>query len=316
MRILILDVNHPYLEEKLTSLGYTCHLDYTSSKESLESKIHLYQGIIIRSRFKICSNFLDKCTSLKFIVRSGSGLENIDVDYAKKKNIVCMNSPEGSTDAVAEHSIGMLLSLFNNLNRSDNEVRSGKWNREKNRGVEIAGKTIGIIGYGNMGRTFAKKLCGFGSKVLAYDIKRDYADKFAQEVSIDHLFEQADILSFHVPIDDSTKNMFNEDFVNKFHKPFYLINTSRGGVVSLSDLVSAIKSKKVLGACLDVLEYEQSSFEMFYDRDVLNDHFKYLINSDKVIFSPHVAGWTVESHIKTARVIVEKIISLNENTRD
>ena len=309
MKILHLDANHPLLINQLNDLGFTNHEDYTSSKIDIQQKINQYDGFIIRSRFSIDKTFLDAATNLKFIGRVGAGLENIDCDYAQSKGIALIAAPEGNRNAVGEHSLAMLLSLFNKLNKGDKEVREGKWLREDNRGLELDGKTVGLIGYGNMGKAFAKKLRGFDVKVLCYDLKPNVADANATQVPLSELQDQADILSLHTPETPSTINMVNAKFINGFKKPFWLINTARGKSVVTSDLVNALKTGKILGAGLDVLEYEKSSFENLFTDNKMPEAFKYLIKASNVILSPHVAGWTLESKEKLAQTIVDKIKS-------
>ncbi|MDG1037722.1 MAG: 2-hydroxyacid dehydrogenase [Polaribacter sp.] len=310
MKILHLDTNHSLLINQLNGLGYSNDEDYTSSKQEIEKKIHLYDGFIIRSRFSIDRNFIDKATNLKFIGRVGAGLENIDCEYAQSKGIALIAAPEGNRNAVGEHSLAMLLSLFNKLNKADKEVRNGKWLREENRGIELDGRTIGLIGYGNMGKSFAKKLRGFDVEVLCYDIKAKMGDVNCKQVSLTELQEKADVLSLHTPQTELTKNMINSDFISGFKKPFWLINTARGKSVVTKDLVLALKSKKILGAGLDVLEYEKSSFENLFSDDKMPNAFKYLIDSDNVLLSPHVAGWSLESKERLAQTIVDKIKNL------
>ena len=307
MKILHLDTNHELLINQLNDLRFQNDEDYTSSKQEIEAKIHNYDGFIIRSRFKIDKQFLDKATNLKFIGRVGAGLENIDCDYATSKNIALIAAPEGNRNAVGEHTLGMLLSLFNKLNKADLEVRDGKWLREENRGIELDGKTVGLIGYGNMGKSFAKKLRGFDVEVLCYDIKPNVGDDNCKQVSLEELQEKSDVLSLHTPQTNLTKNMVNTDFINNFKNPFWLINTARGTSVVTNDLVDALKTGKILGAGLDVLEYEKSSFENLFSSDKMPEAFKYLINAENVILSPHVAGWTIESKEKLAQTIVDKI---------
>ncbi len=313
MKILHLDTNHKLLIDQLNDLGFTNHEDYTASKESIEAKIESYQGIVLRSRFSIDKQFLDAATNLKFIGRVGAGLENIDCDYAEKKGITLIAAPEGNRNAVGEHALGMLLSLFNKLNKADLEIRQGKWLREDNRGIELDGKTVGIIGYGNMGKAFSKKLRGFDVEVLCYDIKEHVGDPNARQVSLNEFQEKVDIVSLHTPQTPLTLNMVDEVFINQFKKPFWFINTARGKSAVTKDLVSALQSEKVLGAGLDVLEYEKASFENLFKKDVVSgtaqlpEAFKYLINSQNVILSPHVAGWTIESKEKLAQTIVDKI---------
>lgn len=307
IKVLHIDSNNPLLWEQLEQAGFENHADYKSSKEEIEAKIADYNGIVIRSRFDIDKTFLDKATNLRFIARVGAGLESIDCDYAEAKGIHLIAAPEGNRNAVGEQALGMLLSLFNNLNKADREIRSGKWIREGNRGHELEGKTIGIIGYGNMGKSFAKKLRGFDVDVLCYDIKPSMGDANAKQVTLEELQQKADILSLHTPWTPETNKMVNAEFINAFVKPFWLINTARGKSVVTQDLAEALKSGKVLGAALDVLEYEKSSFEhLFSDRNI-PQAFQYLLEADNVLLSPHIAGWTFESHEKLAQVIVDKI---------
>lgn len=307
MNILHLDSNHPLLINQLKDLGFTNHEDFSSSKEEVEAKIAAYDGLIIRSRFTIDKSFLDAAKNLKFIGRVGAGLENIDCDYATEKGVFLISAPEGNRNAVGEHALGMLLSLFNKLNKANNEVRQGKWLREANRGLELDGKTVGLIGYGNMGKAFAKKLRGFDIDVLCYDIKAKVEDANAKQVSLEELQNKADVLSLHTPQTSLTLNMVNSDFIHKFKKPFWLINTARGKSVVTQDLVDALKSGKILGAALDVLEYEKSSFENLFRSHNMPEAFQYLIKAENVLLTPHVAGWTVESNIKLAQTIVDKI---------
>ena len=309
MKILHLDTNHPILIEQLNSLGFTNDEDYNSSKDEILAKINLYDGLIIRSRFSIDASFLEKAKNLKFIGRVGAGLENIDCNYAKNNGITLISAPEGNRNAVGEHTLGMLLSLFNKLNKANGEVKKGQWLREENRGVELDGKTIGLIGYGNMGKSFAKKLRGFDVEVLCYDLKAAVSDDCCKQVSLRELQQKVDVLSLHTPQTELTKNMVNTNFIESFNKNFWLLNTARGTSVVTKDLVIALKSGKILGAGLDVLEYEKTSFENLFTNDKIPKAFQYLINSNKVLLSPHVAGWTVESEEKLAQTIVDKIKS-------
>ncbi len=307
MKILFIDSNHPILCETLLNAGHTCDLNYSWTKEDISNNIYQYDGIIIRSKIKITKEIIDKGKNLKFIARAGAGLENIDMAYAKKKGIVCLHAPEGNRDALAEHAIGMLLALFNNLCKANKEVREGKWLREENRGVELKGKTIGIIGYGNMGAAFSNLLRNFGVKVLAYDkYKSNFGDDFIIETSLNQIFENADILSLHTPLTTETQNLINDTFIRSFKKNIYIINTARGKCLNTADLVKNMQSGKVVGACLDVLEYEDLSFEKL-EKNNLPAPFQYLINSEKVILSPHIAGWTAESNFKIASILAEKI---------
>ena len=290
--------------------GFINHEDFTSSKEAILAKIQEYHGIVIRSRFKIDKTFLDKACNLQFIARVGAGLESIDCDYALSKNIALIAAPEGNRNAVAEHTLGMILSLFNNLNQADAEIKSGQWNREKNRGHELDGKTIGIIGYGNMGKSFAKKLRGFDVEVLCYDILEHVGDANARQVSLEELQQKTDVLSLHIPWTPETDKMINSSFIRAFSKPFWVINTSRGKNIVTADLVEAMKSKKILGAGLDVLEYEKLSFETLFNDKETPEAFQYLLTANNAILSPHIAGWTFESHERLAQVIVDKIKAL------
>lgn len=308
MKIAFIDIVHDALENTLKENGFTCINHSQTSKEDLIKIISEYDGIVIRSRFRMDEDFLKYATKLKFIARSGAGMENIDLEYCQTRNIKCYNSPEGNADAVGEHVIGMLLALFNNLIRSDAEVRKGIWDREGNRGYELEGKTVAIIGYGNMGKSFAQKLAGFNCKILAHDkYKSNFGNDLVKEVSLNEIYEQADIISLHLPLTDETNYYFDKIFIDKIQNPFYLINTARGKNVNTKDLVEGLKSGKIKGACLDVLEYELASFEKL-EADNLPEPFQYLIQSNKVILSPHVAGWTFESYRKLSTFLTEKII--------
>ncbi|WP_329805932.1 2-hydroxyacid dehydrogenase [Flavobacterium facile] len=309
VKILHIDSNHPLLWEQLEKAGFSNEADFTSTKEEVENKIENYHGIVIRSRFKIDKNFIDKAINLQFIARVGAGLESIDCEYAVSKNIKLIAAPEGNCNAVGEHALGMILSLFNKLNIADKEVKSGHWNRESNRGTELDGKTIGIIGYGNMGKSFAKKLRGFDVEVLGYDILPNVGDENAKQVSLEEIQQKADVLSLHIPWTPETDKMVNATFINQFAKPFWLINTARGKSVVTADLVAALQSGKILGVGLDVLEYEKLSFETLFEGEK-PEAFEYLLHANNVILTPHIAGWTIESKEKLAQVIVNKIISL------
>lgn len=310
IKVLHLDSNHPLLWEQLEAAGFSNEADYTSSKQEVEAKIAGYDGIVIRSRFKINKEFIDSAPNLKFIARVGAGLESIDIDYAESKGIHLIAAPEGNRNAVGEQALGMLLSLFNNLNKADREVRSGHWVREGNRGHELDGKTVGIIGYGNMGKSFARKLRGFDVEVLCYDIKPGVGDENARQVKLGEFLQKADVVSLHTPWTPETDKMVNESFINAFAKPFWLINTARGNSLVTADLALALQSGKVLGAALDVLEYEKSSFEhLFTDAD-MPGAFRYLLSADNVLLTPHIAGWTFESHERLAQVIADKIKAL------
>ncbi|MBD0831446.1 2-hydroxyacid dehydrogenase [Aestuariibaculum sediminum] len=306
MKILHLDTNHELMLNQLNDLGFTNHEDYTSPKDIVEAKIAPYDGIILRSRFSIDKAFLDAATNLKFIGRVGAGLENIDCEYAEKKGITLIAAPEGNRNAVGEHALGMLLSLFNKLNKADKEVRHGQWLREANRGIELDGRTVGIIGYGNMGKAFAKKLRGFDVEVLCYDLKEGVGDANAKQVSLVEFQDKVEVVSLHTPQTPLTLGMINTKFINKFKKPFWFINTARGKSVVTQDLVDALKSGQILGAGLDVLEYEKASFETLFSSE-LPEPFQYLVDAENVLLTPHVAGWTIESKEKLAQTIVDKI---------
>ncbi|WP_282148561.1 2-hydroxyacid dehydrogenase [Algibacter lectus] len=308
MKILHLDTNHELLIEQLAQAGFTNHEDYTSTKAEIEAKINAYDGIVLRSRFTIDKQFLDAATNLKFIGRVGAGLENIDCDYAEQKGVFLVSAPEGNRNAVGEHSLGMLLSLFNKLNKADAEVSQGMWLREDNRGIELDGKTVGLIGYGNMGKAFAKKLRGFDVEVLCYDIKANVGDVNAKQVTLAEFQEKVDVISLHTPQTPLTVNMINAEFINAVKKPFWLINTARGKSVVTTDLMNALKSEKILGAGLDVLEYEKASFENLFTSS-MPEAFQYLIDSENVLLTPHVAGWTIESKEKLAQTIVNKVLA-------
>lgn len=309
MKVLFIDTVHPILWERLVNAGYTCvDASLLSKEQCIEASKEAF-GIVIRSRFRMDENFLCFANALKFIARSGAGMENIDEDYCKNRGITLFNAPEGNRNAVGEHALGMLLSLMNHLHTADREVRSGKWDREGNRGVELDGLTVGIIGYGNNGAAFAKKLRGFDVELLAHDkYKSGFGNDFVKEASLEEVLTKADVISFHIPQNEETLYYANSDFFQKLGKNIYLINLSRGKIVQTSALVEAIKSGKVLGACLDVLEYEKSSFESFFEQELPED-FKYILESEKVILSPHVGGWTTESYFKLSDVLADKILA-------
>jgi len=308
MKILHIDSNHPTLISTLKNNGYINDLDISSSKEEIIKIIKDYDGLILRSRFKIDKDFIDNASNLKFIARVGSGLENIDCNYAKSKNIEVISSPEGNSNAVGEHAMGLLLSLLNNINTSSNQVKEGLWFREKNRGFEIEGKTVAILGMGNTGKSFAKKISSFNCKVFFYDIDEKIKSKYAKKSSLDFLYKNADIVSLHLPHTINNIDLFNKEFIQKFDKPFWLINTSRGKIVNTPDLVDALNEKKILGAGLDVIDIESSSFNNI-DKE-LNPYFNELINLKNVIITPHIAGWTFESNVKLSQIIIDKIKSL------
>lgn len=306
MEILLLDKNHPLITDQLLEKNFILEEDFTSSYDEVCLKIQNYDGIIIRSRIPLDANFLNKGKNLKFIARVGAGMENIDIPVAEKLGIQLINSPEGNRDSVAEHVVGMLLILMNRLFIASQEVKNGIWLREENRGDELLGKTVGLIGYGNMGKATAKRLSGFGCKVIFHDILPNISDEFATQVSLEELKEQAEVLSLHIPLTEETHYLINEKFISEMKNDFYFVNTARGKNVETKYLVEALKSGKVKGACLDVLEYEKSSFENLESE---NEDLQYLLSSEKAIITPHIAGWTHQSKEKLAQVIVDKIVS-------
>jgi len=317
INILFIDSVHPLLQKELEAKGFVCHLQYEWSREKIGEELHKFDGVVIRSRIKLDKQLIDKVTKLKFIARAGAGMENIEVAYAESKGIKCLPSAEGNRDAVGEHALGMLLCLFNNICKADMEVRQGLWIREGNRGSELQGKTVGIIGYGNMGSAFAQRLKGFDCAVIAYDkYKKNYSTpnppmgaNTVKESTLEELFEKTDVLSIHLPLTEETNGMVNRSFLEKFKKNIYLINTSRGKQVVTDDLVACMETGKVIGACLDVLEYESLSFEGL-DKSNLPPSFKYLIESDRVVLTPHIAGWTHESNEKISATLSRKILEL------
>ena len=306
MNVYFIDTVHRSLEDILIKLGFNC-IDVTKDNLiTLQEKLIQADGIVIRSRFPMNEDLLKFAPNLKFIARSGAGMENIDVTYCEKSNITLFNAPEGNRNAVGEHALGMLLSLMNKFQQGDAEVRKGIWDREGNRGEELDGKTVGIIGFGNNGSAFAKKLRGFDVNILVYDkYLSNLSNEFITQVSLETLYEQADVISFHIPQNEETLYWANDAFFNQIKKPIYLLNLSRGKIVSTKALLNALNEGKVKGAGLDVLEFEKASFENF-DQDHLED-FHALIRNQKVILTPHVGGWTIESYIKLSTVLGEKI---------
>ena len=307
-KVIFIDSVHPVLYERLEKAGYECHWKNELSRGKILSILPEYTGAVIRSKFKFDVEVFEQSLKLKWIARSGAGMENIDAEIAKAKNIQLFNSPEGNRAAVAEYCLAMVLSLFNHLKRSDKEVRTAQWNREKNRGIELKGKTVGLLGYGFMGEALAKRLFGFGVTTIAYDkYKTGFSSDIVTEVSLEDFFKQTEILSIHLPLTEETSYLVDKKFINQFENDIYLINTARGKNVKTEDLVKALNSSKVIGACLDVLEYEKTSFEDLKKED-LPLTFQQLIDSDKVILTPHVAGWTNESYFKLSDVLADKIL--------
>jgi D-3-phosphoglycerate dehydrogenase len=309
MNVLFLDVVHPILEQRLTLNGFTCIDGTEFNEEQLKKMLFHCQGIVVRSRMNLDESVLKYAPNLRFIARSGAGMETIDVAYCEQQGIQLINAPEGNKNAVAEHALGMLLALFNKLKQTDTEVRQGIWKREANRGLEIAGKTIGIIGYGNNGSQFAKLLSGFDCTILAYDkYKKGFGTERIQEVDLPVIFQKADVVSFHIPQTEETLFMGNISFFNQFQKAIYLINLSRGKIVQLEAIAGALKGKKITGACLDVLELENKKFEEAFANELLPEAVQFLLQQENVLFSPHVGGWTTESYFKLSNVLADKIL--------
>lgn len=308
MKILHLDKNHKSLINELKRNGYINVEAYKTTLEEVKSVIAQFDGIVIRSRFKVDSDFLKYGKKIKFIARVGSGLENIDVQYLKKRGIKLISAPEGNSNAVGEHAVGLILSLLNKLNLANDSVKNKLWIRDKFRGYEIENKTIGIIGYGNTGKSFAKKLTGFNVKeIIFYDIINKTKDSIARQVSIEELQNKSNILSIHTPQNRLSIGMINKDFIEKMKNPFWIINTARGSAVKIKDLIDGVQNEKILGAALDVLEYEKKTFENTFNGKISQD-FVDLIKNEKIILTPHIAGWTHESHLKLAKIIVQKIV--------
>jgi D-3-phosphoglycerate dehydrogenase len=301
-KILIADYLHPTFKEEAEKMGFECDDQPLISREETIAILSKYAGIVIRTKFNIDREIIDAGVNLKVIARAGAGMDNVDEDYAILKGIQCINGPEGNRDAVAEHVIGMLLSLLNNLNVADDEVRHGIWNREGNRGYELKGKTVAIIGYGNTGQMLARKLSGFEVKVIAYDkYKIGFSDAFAQEVSMEQVVKEADILSFHIPLTFETRQLFNEEYLFHFKKQILLLNASRGEVVHTKAVLNGLKNGKISAAGLDVLEIEK--FPALAEQE----WFAELSENKKVILSPHIAGWTHESYRKISEVLAQKL---------
>lgn len=304
-KILIVDELHPVFKERAIALGYEVDDEPLFTRAQTLAAISAYQGIAVRTKFRIDQELMAAAPSLKFIARAGAGLDNIDEAYALSRNITLLNAPEGNMDAVGEHAIGLLLSLMNNFRNADQEVRNGIWDREGNRGYELKGKTVGIIGYGFMGQSFARKLFGFEVNVIAYDkYKTGFTDAYAKEVSMEEIVRQSDVLSLHIPLTGETRQMLNEEYLFHFRKPFFFINTARGEIVNTAAVLAAIKSGKILAAGLDVLEVEK--FPALADQS----WFSGLKDTGKVILTPHVGGWTFESYRKISEVLAEKLSSV------
>ena len=311
MKILIADTMHSSVFKMLEEQGweFAYHPEYR--REDIKAAISGYDGIIIRSKTFLDVEMLAPANRLRFIARAGAGLDLIDLNVAQGSGIQVFHAGKGNRDAVAEHALGMLLSLFNNITKADREVRQGIWDREGNRGVELMNKTVGIVGYGNNGSATAKRLSGFGCRVLAYDKYRDnYGDEFATECSLEQITKEADVLSLHIPLSEESRYLIDENFIENFAKPFYLLNLSRGEIVKLDALVHGLKSGKIKGACLDVLENEKIN-KLSPEQQTA---FDYLRTSDHVVLTPHIGGWTQESYIRINEVLVQQITEWLKST--
>lgn len=308
-RIIIIDDVHQILEDKLTSAGIICDHDPKLDRNMLWERIHMYDGIVVRSKIIIDKELIDKGHKLKLIARVGAGMDGIDTDYATEKDIACLNSPEGNRDALAEHAIGILLALINNICKSNYEVKSGQWFREANRGFELKGKTVGIIGYGYMGQAFAQRLSGFDVNVIAYDkFKTNYGNQYAKQVELEYIYKEADIVSFHIPLNKDNLYLVDDSYINRFEKNIIIMNTARGKILKTDDVVKNMKSGKIIGTALDVIEYEKTDSDFIPEEDFTED-FKYLTQNNNVVLTPHVGGWTVESKFKLASYLADKILN-------
>jgi D-3-phosphoglycerate dehydrogenase len=307
MKVLHVDENHPVLVTGLERLGYENIMAYKTPLDTLWTELPQYDGMIIRSRFPIDKNFIDQASGLKFIGRVGAGMENIDISYAKQKGIALFAAPEGNRNAVGEHTLGMLLTLLNKLRLGHASIQSGEWLREAHRGWELKGQTLGIIGYGHMGKHFAEKLQGLGVRVLCTDRKPNVGNSHATQVPLKQLQQEASILSLHTDQNPTTQPLIDGAFIAAMKQPFWLINTARGSAVDSDALVAGLQSGKILGAGLDVLEYESTSFQSIFNKAQLPRALSYLLQADNVLLSPHVGGWTMESHKRLATTLVAKI---------
>ncbi|MEJ5993420.1 2-hydroxyacid dehydrogenase [Pedobacter sp. Du54] len=304
-KILIVDDLHPAFAEQARALGFEVDDRPLITREETLASVASYVGIAVRTKFRIDKGLFDAATNLKFVARAGAGLDNIDEIEAKERNIQLINAPEGNCDAVGEHALGLLLSLMNNLRKADAEIRNGIWNREGNRGYELRGKTVGIIGYGFMGKSFAKKLAGFDVKIMAYDkYKTGFSDDHVREVSMEEIVKHSDVLSLHIPLTKETKKMVNEEYFFHFKKPIFFINTARGEIVDTMAVLSQLKTGKILGAGLDVLEIEK------FPSLGAQAWFEELKENGQVILTPHIAGWTFDSYRKISEVLAQKLVDL------
>jgi D-3-phosphoglycerate dehydrogenase len=304
-KILIIDDLHPAFKEQATALGFEVDDQPEITRAETLATIKDYVGIAVRTKFKIDQELFDAAPNLKFVARAGAGLDNIDLVIAAERNIQLINAPEGNNDAVGEHAIGLLLALMNNFRNANFEIRNGIWEREGNRGYELKGKTVGIIGYGFMGRKMARKLAGFEVNVIAYDkYQTGFTDEFAREVSMEEIVKHSDVLSLHIPLTKETKQMVNDEYFYHFKKPIFFINTARGEIVDTAAVLKNIQSGKILGAGLDVLEVEK--FPALGEQPWFNE----LKVSGKVILTPHVGGWTFDSYRKISEVLAQKLAEI------
>lgn len=312
-KVFFLDTVHPILSERLTQTGeYECIEAHDWTREQCETHLTDAHGIVIRSRFTLDESFLKAAPALQFIARSGAGMENIDVPYCDSRGIKLYNAPEGNRNAVGEHALGMLLSMMNKIHTANRDVKNGIWDREGNRGVELDGKTVGIIGFGNNGKAFAQKLRGFDITLLAYDkYKTGFGDDFVIEATLEALLRKSDVISFHIPQNEETIHFANQEFFDALGKPIFLLNLSRGKIVETKSLIDSIQKGTTKAAGLDVNEFEKKSFENFFGASP-NEELKFLLESDKILLTPHVGGWTTESYYKLSSVLADKILDIEE----
>jgi D-3-phosphoglycerate dehydrogenase len=312
-KVFFLDTVHPILSERLTQTGeYECIEAHDWTREQCETQLKDAHGIVIRSRFTLDESFLRFTPELHFIARSGAGMENIDVSYCDSRGIQLYNAPEGNRNAVGEHALGMLLCMMNKIHTANRDVKNGLWDREGNRGVELDGKTVGIIGFGNNGKAFAKKLRGFDITLLAYDkYKTGFGDDFVIEATLEAVLRKSDVISFHIPQNEETIHFANQEFFDALGKPIYLLNLSRGKIVESNSLIESIQKGSTIAAGLDVNEFEKKSFEHFFDHTD-NEALKFLLASDKILLTPHVGGWTAESYYKLSSVLADKILDIED----